>query len=136
MPAAVRPQVEPGADGLAPLRELGERRRMIFSNVANGVPRETIMRTFALSALEVDREVAYVARKIGEYRFERRLPPVACGDDREIRFNRKVLAECLEKLGPLYLGSQFIMSKITVHAVDDMSQAREAAQRSGARVNT
>jgi hypothetical protein len=48
---------------------LGCDRRLIFENVANGVPIETIMATFLRSRLEVQKEVEFVARKITEYRF-------------------------------------------------------------------
>lgn len=110
-------------------------RKLMFENVANGVPREDIMAAFRRSSEELNREVAFVAKKIKEYRFRRRMPPLECSSEQDIRWNRKALLETLAKLGPLYLSSELLIPKITVQKVDHPSFAREAAHRVGARTN-
>lgn len=48
----------------AELVERGNQRKHIFINFCNGVPFEDIMVTFKRSRLEVEKEIAFVARKI------------------------------------------------------------------------
>lgn len=120
---------------IAPDRQrLGEERRLIFQNVANGVPMEKIKAAFRRSEEEVWREVAFVGRKIREFRFRRRLPPIECMGEKAIRFNRKALLETLEKLGPGYLSSELLLPKIEIQKLDSPGIVREAAQRVRARV--
>lgn len=113
---------------------LGERRKSIFVNVANGVPKEGIMAAFKLSREEVDREVAFVAKKVREYRFQRREPPVECESELDIRFNRIVLLQTLHKLGPLYLSSELLLPKVHIQKIDSPGALKEAAARGGVTV--
>lgn len=115
-------------------RNKGEERRLIFQNVANGVPVEKIMATFRRSDKEVWDEVEYVGRKIREYRFRRHLPPLEHQGIRAIQLNRKALLETLSKLGASYLEGDFVIPKITVQQIDSPGTLREATQRSGLKV--
>lgn len=110
-------------------KALGEERRCIFQNIANGVPMPEIMATFKRSEQEVLREVAFVAKKIGEYRFRRRMPPLLSRDLPEIRWNRKALLETLSHLGPVYLSSGLLIPQVKVQKLDHPSMAREAFHR-------
>jgi hypothetical protein len=116
------------------LEKLGEERRLIFENVANGVPTEQIMVAFRRSEADVMREVEFVARKIREYRFKRRLPPLACGTIKEIRWNRPALLDTVTKLGPRYLSSSLELPTIYIEALDHPGTIREVEQRTGQRV--
>jgi len=111
----------------------GDDRRAIFSNAANGVPMEDIMQAFHLSELEVDQAIALVSKKIREYRFRRRFPPLPCSDMKEIRWNRLALLENLAKLGPQYLESSLILPNIGIQNIDDHRRLAEAAREAGAR---
>lgn len=59
---------------------LGERRRLVFENFCNMVPKELIAETFEISVFEVERDIKFVARKIKEYRHKRCLQPVGIGE--------------------------------------------------------
>jgi hypothetical protein len=122
--------------------EIGATRRLIFENVANGVPIEAIMATFRRSRLEVQKEVEFVARKITEYRFRRLTdgptkkgspatarPLVPCSTHADIRFHRVNLLETLSKLGNLYLSSPLLLSKVTIQKVDSPDAVREVSHR-------
>lgn len=113
---------------------IGEERRLIFQNYANGVPVETIMEVYRRSQAEVEKDVEFVVKKLREYRFRRQLPPLDCSDERMIRFNRRPLLETLNKLGPEYLSSELILPKIGVQQLDSPAIVREAAQHVRARV--
>lgn len=117
------------------LHKLGEERRLIFENVANDVPIEQIMVAFRRSREEIDREVAFVGRKLREYRFRRRLPPLDCETQRDIRWNRRALLENVAKLGPEYLSSELIIPRIGVQKIDSPAVMREAAHKVGAKVS-
>jgi|SRR5579871_1529099 len=134
---------------------LGTERKLMFENVANGVAVETICKAFHRSALEVQREVFFVARKIKEYRFNRasnpmgkfvqtgvkngqRLgywdkpgtwAPVPCDTYAEIRANRISLLETLGKLGPLYLSSELFLPKVHIHKVDSKDAVMDVSHR-------
>ena len=123
-------------------RGVGEQRRLIFENVANGVPIETIMATFRRSRLEVQQDVEFVAKKITEYRF-RRLPDgptikgvpatarplVPCSTYADIRLHRVNLLETLSKLGDRYLSSPLLLPKVTIQKVDSPDAVREVSHR-------
>jgi hypothetical protein len=113
---------------------LGQTRRLIFENVANGVPMPKIMAAFRRSEAEVWQEVEFVGRKIREARFRTRMPPVEHQGLAAIRFNRKVLLETLRQLTDAYLSSGLIIPKIGVQSLDSPAIIREAAQRVKARV--
>lgn len=116
------------------LERLGEERRLIFENVANGVPTEQIMAAFHRSEADVMREVAFVAKKLREYRFKRHLPPLACETVREIRINRLALLETVGKLGPRYLSSSLELPTIYVGNLADRDVRAEAQHRTGQRI--
>jgi len=117
-----------------PLKKRGEERRLIFQNIANGVPVENIMVAFCRSQKEVWDDVEFVGRKIREYRFRRHLPPLEHQGIRAIRLNRKALLETLSKLGPEYMISDLILPKITVQKLDSPGMIKETAQRTGVKV--
>jgi hypothetical protein len=107
-------------------RRLGERRRMIFENVANGVNIDALKTTFRASPEEIQRETAFVARKITEYRFQRRLPPIQCSTLGEIRANRVILLASLSKIGPMTLSTELILPRLLVHDIRSASDFQEA----------
>lgn len=110
-------------------KEMGRRRRLIFQNLANGVPAEKIMGAFEMSALEVEQARRFVARKITEYLVLRRQPPIACADEREIRWNRRGLLGVLANIGDLDLSTDLILSRITVQAFDHPEMIEGASRR-------
>ena len=117
-------------------RKLGEKRRNIFINVANGVGLPHIMTNFRCSEAEVELAVAFVAKKIKEYRFRRMTegsphgaPVIACDTWFDIRFNRLALLDTLRKLGDLYLSSDLLLPKITVQKIDSAEMLNEAQHR-------
>lgn len=120
-------------DGASPA---GERRRLIFENVVTGVPIADIMAAFSLSALEVEQDVAFVSRKLKEYRFRRAMPPLACETPFDRSLNRRALLDTLRRLGNVYLSSPFLIPKVGIHSVDSVAQAKQAARQVGARVTT
>lgn len=98
--------------------KLGEDRRLIFQNLANGVPMEKIMAAFLRSEKEIWEEVEFVGRKIREYRFRRHLPPLECQGIKAIRFNRQALLKTVDMFGPEYLSSELILPKVHIESVD------------------
>lgn len=113
------------------LKKLGADRRLIFENVANGVPMEGVRAAFQRSQTEVDRELTFVGRKIKEYRFRRHQPPVPCDTVQEMRWNRVVLLETLRKLGDEYMMSSLIIPNVGVQTLNDISTLREATRKVG-----
>lgn len=109
-------------------RALGKSRRLVFQNVANGVPPERVGADLRLSQLEVEQAVRFVTKKITEHLVLRRQPPIPCDDVRAIRWNRRALLGVLAKIGDLDLSTQLILSKITVQAFDHPEMI-EGAQR-------
>jgi hypothetical protein len=115
---------------------LASERRLIFENIANGVPVETLMTAFRRSRLEIQKEVEFVANKIREYRF-RRLSAgsvharhmVPCGTYAEIRANRHSLLETLRKLGPESLSSPLLISRIETQKIDSDEAIEEVTHR-------
>ena len=111
------------------LRRLGERRKLIFQNVANGVQVEDIMAAFSASREDIDRAVAFVAKKVKEYRFRRAAPPIPCDTVADIRWNRLALLETISKLGPMWLSSELLLPKVTTQKLDHPSMLTEATER-------
>lgn len=105
----------------------GQERRLIFSNVANGVPMEKIKAAFRRSEDEINRDVEFVGRKIREARFRTRMPPIECQGPKAIRWNRRALLETLGQLTDEYLASDLIYPKIGVEEIDGPAVLREAA---------
>lgn len=112
----------------------GEQRRLIFENVANGVPMDKIKAAFRRSEEEVWREVEYVGKKIREARFRTRMPPLECQGIKAIRWNRKALLETLGQLKNEYLASELILPKVEVQTLDSADMLREAARSVRARI--
>lgn len=77
---------------------IGERRRLVFSNLLNGVSVEQVMVTFKLSAKEVMDDYEFVARKIRSYRFERGQPFLLCDTIANARGSREALLFTLSRL--------------------------------------
>jgi hypothetical protein len=110
-------------------RALGFTRRLVFQNLANGVPEEGVMAALRLSALEVAQAQRFVARKITEYLVLRRQPPIPCGDLREIRWNRKPLLAALTRIGDVDLSTDLILGRITTQALDHPEMIQGAKHR-------
>jgi hypothetical protein len=117
------------------VERLGEDRRMIFSNVANGVPIQQIMSAFRRSEKEVMDEVKFVGWKIGEYRHRAKLPPLNCESLKDISWNRLALLETLQKLGPNFLGTALALPARMVEQIDHPSKMRDVQARTGMRVS-
>lgn len=116
--------------------KLGERRRLIFENVAGGVPTEEIMAAFQLSELEIQQDVAFVAKKLKEYNFRRQadasphsFPTIPCETWADIRMWRKNLLVILSKCGNKYLSSELILPTIKVQKVDSKDAIAEINHR-------
>ncbi len=109
------------------LHARAEERRAIFTNYANGVSLEKIRSAFLRTDEEILREVAFVTSKIREYRFRRDLPPLPCGDEKDIRWNRLALLENLGKLGPKYLASELIIPNVAIQVASTNKELVEMA---------
>lgn len=108
------------------ISRLGETRRFIFQNVAVGLPIEQVAATFKVSREQVLKDVAHVARKIREYRFQRRLPPVASDTIVEIQANRKFLLASLGNIGPNQLASDLILPRLSIQTLKSGQDAKQA----------
>lgn len=108
---------------------IGTRRRLVFENVANGVPREAIMAAFLLSEAELDADFKFVGQKIAEYRFRRVQPPLRWETYLDLCLNRAALLDNLRRLGDNALSTALIIPKIGVHNVENVAQCREAARK-------
>ena len=115
---------------------LGHTRRLIFTNYANGVDIEAMKAPFRRSAVEIEREIFFVAKKIKEYRFRRcadgspyAAPPVACDTLVDIRLNRLALFDTLRKLGNGHLASELLLPRIALQKVDSVEAVRDVSHR-------
>lgn len=106
---------------------LGEERKYIFINFCNLVPKETLAVEFRRSVEQIERELAFVAKKITEYRHQRcikpnpaqgMLPPIACGSEEEILINRVGLLWTLDFIGPETLSTELILPNLVTHNID------------------
>lgn len=113
---------------------LGEDRRLIFENVANGVPIQQVMSVFRRSEKEVMDDVRFVGKKIAEYRFRRHQPPLSCTTLNEIFINRAPLLDTLRRLGDVFLSTSLLIPNIHVGSLDDPHVVREAEHRTGMRI--
>jgi hypothetical protein len=111
------------------VERLGDERRLIFENVANGVPIQQVMSVFRRSEKEVMDEVQFVARKICEYRFRGRLPPLSCSTLKDISWNRLALLETVARLGSNFLGTSLTLPKIHTGDLNDPHVRQEARAR-------
>ena len=108
------------------LEKLGQDRRLIFENVANGVPMDQVRRAFRRSQTDVDRELRFVARKIKEARFRTYMPPLACDDVRDMRWNRFALLDTLRQVSDAFLGTDLTLPNIGVQTLDSEATLRDA----------
>lgn len=113
---------------------LGEERRLVFENVANGVPVQQVMNVFRRSEKELMDDIRFVGRKIAEYRFRRHQPPLSCTTFNEIFTNRAALLDTLRHLGDVYLSTSLLIPNIHVGSLDDPHVLREAEHRTGMRI--
>ena len=109
-------------------RILGQTRRMVFQNIANGVPRDQIREALRLSDLEIEAAQAFVGKKITQYLIQRRQPPIPCLTERDIRWHRIALLALLARLGDVDLSTPLVLSKMLVQALDHPEMI-EGAQR-------
>jgi len=109
-------------------RTLGGVRRLVFQNLANGLPVERVMEDLKLSQLEVDNARRFVARKITQHQVQRRQPTIPCDDIRAIRWNRRPLLAVLARIGDLDLSTDLIL-KITTQALDHPEMIEGAKHR-------
>jgi len=86
-------------------RALGQRRRLIFQNLANGVPTEQIRTALHVSDTEIDQARAFVVKKINERLFLSRQPTIPCQSMADIRWHRATLLAVLSKMGDLDLST-------------------------------
>lgn len=84
-------------------------RRMVFSNLAKGVPVKHVMEHYKLSEKEVMDIFAFVAKKIRSYRFERAEPFANCDTIQAAMKNAAIVLLTLDKLN---LGTDPRYSKI------------------------
>jgi len=108
---------------------VGLRRQLVFENAVIGVPIADIMAAFSLSELEVQQDIAFVRRKLTEYRFRRAMPPLACETAFDIALNRRPLLDTLRKLGEKYLSSDLLIPRIGVHKVSSPADLRDAGRK-------
>lgn len=110
-------------------RALGLRHRLAFQNVVNDVPADRIRTDLRMSQEEVDRSVAHVARKIGEYLAIRRQPPILCQTQHDRRWNRLALLAVLARIGDLDLSSVLMVVKVEVQQIDHPEMVTGAKAR-------
>jgi hypothetical protein len=110
-------------------RALGQTRRLVFQNIANGVPPERLRAAMQLSELEVDQALRFVRRKITEYLVLRRQAPIACDDVRAMRRNRRTLLGVLARIGDLDLSTELLLTKITTQPLDHPEMLEGAKRR-------
>lgn len=121
--------------GVNEIERRGQRRRLIFTNVANGVPLTAIRRALKATDEEITREAMFVARKINEYRFRR----LSDGSDHaravlniqtlaDIRAKRLNLFETLNKIGNVTLGTELLVPSLTIQNIDEYT-IKDAQER-------
>lgn len=88
----------------------GERRRLVFTNLVNGLGAAAIMSAFHMSDAEVWADFEFCISKIRDYRFKRAQNLIPCATVAEARANR---GEVLYTLARLNLGTPPEISNIT-----------------------
>lgn len=105
----------------------GERRRLVFTNLANGLSVEAVMVALHMSEAEVLADFEFVSKKIRSYRFERIMPLIPLGTIAAARANR---VEALYTMSRLNLGVEPVYSKIeTLPFMDGSGSISEAEQK-------
>ncbi len=110
-------------------RALGQTRRLVFQNIANGVPAEQVREALRLSDLEIEQALGHVRRKIIEHLTLRRQAPILCSDVRAMRLNRKTLLGVLARIGDLDLSSPLLLARVTIQALDHPEMIEGATHR-------
>ena len=110
-------------------RAKGRTRRLVFQNIANGVPLPQIRESLRVSDLEIAQAQAFVTRKINENRALRRQPMILCSDIRDIRNNRRALLGVLSLIGDLDLSTDLILSKMMIQQIDHPEIVEGAKRR-------
>jgi hypothetical protein len=126
---------------LTEVEKTGERRRLVFSNIANGVPLTSVMAVFKMSELEVTNDLKFVLRKIMEYRYAMTVnggsktspfvaPIIPADSHADILVHGKSMLVTLTKLGNQTLGSDiFIYKPIKSQKLDHPSVIGEMSHR-------
>lgn len=78
--------------------KLATERKLVFANLANGVPVARVMAAFHLSEKDVMERFAFVWRKIKSYRFERGMPFASGETIRDAEKNAPLLLHTLERV--------------------------------------
>jgi hypothetical protein len=107
-------------------RRAAETKRLVFSNLVNGVPPPVVAETFHLSIDEVQREFIDVLHKIKCYMRERNIVGF---DQLEVlahaRRDKVVVLHALSRLGPVYLTSPPKYRRIPVQQIDEAFVQKE-----------
>lgn len=72
-----------------------DERRIIFSNILNKVPLESISRAFNKAESDIKSDFAYITQKIKNYCFKNNIPPIFCDTIEEAQKNRHTIFEIL-----------------------------------------
>lgn len=75
-----------------------EESRLIFLNIANGVPIIKLMQDFQKSEKEIMEILAFVASKIKNYTFKRGMPFIKCEVIEDIKNNKMRLLSIIDML--------------------------------------
>lgn len=105
----------------------GERRKLVFENLALGHPVPVVMEALHLSEAEVMADFRFVAAKLRSYRFERSMPPL---DVSTIALARNRRVEALFTLTRMNMDKAPTFSKIetlpyTANTGGAMSEAEQ-----------
>lgn len=107
-------------------KRLAEIKRLVFSNLVNGVPAAVIAEAFRLSVDDVQREFLDVLHKIKCYMRDRNI----VGFDQlealaHAQRDKVVVLHALSRLGPVYLTSPAKYKRIRVQRLDEDFVKRE-----------
>lgn len=103
-----------------------QEKRLIFSNLANGVPLSHVMEAFQKSEKEVMDIFKFVARKIQSYRFERGMP-WAQSDSINAAIKNNVLLQ--HTLARVNLGTDAKFKDFATYELDPTKPLSEGEQR-------
>lgn len=78
----------------------GDRRRLVFANLANGVPVAQVMQAQKMSEKEVMDAFSFMSKKIVSYRFERGMPLYPCLTIADAQANRVEFLWTLQRINP------------------------------------
>lgn len=112
-----QPRVNTNSAGIESRRS--DVRRLVFANLAKGVPVKHVMEAFKLSEKEVLDIFDFVSKKIRSYRFERAEPFAACDTINAAMKNAAIVLLTLEKLN---LATDPKFSKVETAIFDPFAQ--------------